>query len=128
MQIQKSTSALLFHLLFVLFVAGQTETHLPRSVPEKEGVSSAAIIQFLEAADKSKTSFHSFMLLRHGKVIAEGWWNPYRPDLLHTLYSTSKSFTATAVGFAVHEKLLSLDDKVKSFFPGQAPDTADIKL
>jgi len=128
MQIQKSTSALVFHLLFVLLVAGQTETHLPRSVPEKEGVSSAAIIQFLEAADKSKTSFHSFMLLRHGKVIAEGWWNPYRSDLLHTLYSTSKSFTATAVGFAVHEKLLSLDDKVKSFFPGQAPDTADIKL
>jgi CubicO group peptidase (beta-lactamase class C family) len=48
------------------------------------------------------------MLLRHGKVIAEGWWNPYRPDLKHTLYSCSKSFTATAVGFAVQEKLFSL--------------------
>src|SRR5260221_842213 len=63
------------------------------------------------------------MLLRHGKVIAEGWWNPYRPDLKHSLYSCSKSFTATAVGFAVNEKKLSLNDKVISFFPNDLPDT-----
>ena len=63
------------------------------------------------------------MLLRHGKVIAEGWWNPYRPDLKHTLYSLSKSFTATAVGFANAEHKLTLTDKVISFFPHQVPDT-----
>jgi CubicO group peptidase (beta-lactamase class C family) len=63
------------------------------------------------------------MFLRHGKVIAEGWWNPYKPELKHTLYSTSKSFTATAVGFAVSEKRLSVNDKVISFFPEALPDT-----
>jgi len=63
------------------------------------------------------------MIVRHGRVIAEGWWDPYSPDLKHTLYSTSKSFTSTAVGFAVTEKLLSVDDTVISFFPGQLPDT-----
>jgi CubicO group peptidase (beta-lactamase class C family) len=47
------------------------------------------------------------MVVRHGKVIAEGWWNPYAPNLKHTLYSTSKSFTAAAVGFAVTEKKLN---------------------
>ncbi len=63
------------------------------------------------------------MFLRHGKVIAEGWWDPYKPDLRHTLYSTSKSFTSTAVGFAVSEKLLTVNDKVISFFPDQLPDS-----
>ncbi|MBN1127275.1 MAG: serine hydrolase [Sedimentisphaerales bacterium] len=63
------------------------------------------------------------MMLRHGKVIAEGWWSPYRPDLKHTLYSTSKSFTATAVGFAVAEKRLTVDDKVITFFPDDLPET-----
>jgi CubicO group peptidase (beta-lactamase class C family) len=63
------------------------------------------------------------MFLRHGKVIAEGWWNPYKPELKHTLYSTSKSFTATAVGFAVSEKKLAVSDKVISFFPDALPDT-----
>jgi CubicO group peptidase (beta-lactamase class C family) len=63
------------------------------------------------------------MMLRHGKVIAEGWWKPYDPNLKHTMYSCSKSFTATAIGFAVSETLLTVHDKVISFFPNDLPDT-----
>ena len=115
--------SLLFAFFFFVNADAQKATMLPRSVPEAEGVSSDNITQFIDAASKSKTEFHSFMLLRHGKVIAEGWWNPYRSNLKHTLYSCSKSFTATAIGFAVQEKKLSLDDKVTSFFPNDLPDT-----
>lgn len=116
-------------LLVITFHAlAQPSMSLPRSTPEAEGVSSKAISDFIDAANKSKTEFHSFMLVRHGKVIAEGWWNPYRADLKHTLYSCSKSFTATAVGFAVNEKLLSVNDKVISFFPDQLPDTVSAFL
>lgn len=96
---------------------------LPRSTPEAEGVSSEALLTFLDSAAVSRHEFHSIMIVRHGKVISGGWWDPYRPDLRHTLYSVSKSFTSTAVGFAVTEKLLSLDDKVVSFFPDKLPDT-----
>jgi len=113
--------------LFIFLLSGckkeQVITSLPRSVPEAEGVSSQGIIDFLNAAAKSRHEFHSIMFLRHGKVIAEGWWNPYKPELRHTLYSTSKSFTATAVGLAVSEKRLSVNDKVISFFPDMLPDT-----
>ena len=114
-------------VLSFLFLLGFTGIHaqmtqaLARSIPEAEGISSEAITNFLEAVGKSKNEFHSFMMLRHGKVIAEGWWNPYRADLKHTLYSTSKSFTATAVGFAVSEKRLTVNDKVVSFFPNDVP-------
>ncbi len=94
---------------------------LTRATPESQGVDSEKLLEFVKAASESKHEFHSFMVLRHGKVLAEGWWNPYRPDLKHTMYSVSKSFTATAVGFAVTEKKLSLDDKVISFFPEQTP-------
>src|SRR4029453_8059257 len=114
---------LLFFLFLSVNVIAQKAGSLPRSVPEKEGVASDDIVKFLDAAVNSKTEFHSFMLLRHGKVIAEGWWNPYRADLKHTLYSCSKSFTATAIGFAVQEKKLSVNDKVISFFPNELPDT-----
>ena len=61
-------------------------------------------------------------------MVAEGWWNPYRPDLKHTMYSVSKSFTATAIGFAVSEKKLSVDDKVVSFFPDETPSQIDPNL
>lgn len=56
------------------------------------------------------------MLVRHGVVVAEGWWHPYRADTLHLLYSLSKSFTATAVGLAVAEGRLSVDDPIGKFF------------
>jgi CubicO group peptidase (beta-lactamase class C family) len=106
----------------------QVGKSLPRSVPEAEGVSSESIITFLDSVAVSKHEFHSFMFLRHGKVIAEGWWNPYRPDLKHTLNSASKSFTSTAIGFAIKEKKLSLDDQVASFFPTYLPDTISVFL
>jgi CubicO group peptidase (beta-lactamase class C family) len=115
-------------VIFLLFTIGsctkkQVGDSLPRSTPEAEGVSSQAIITFLDSAATSRHEFHSFMFLRHGKVIAEGWWNPYNPDLKHTLNSASKSFTSTAVGFAISEGKLSLDDKIVSFFPEYLPDT-----
>jgi hypothetical protein len=104
------------------------EKSLPRSVPEAEGVSSKAILTFLDSAKVRRHEFHSFMFLRHGKVIAEGWWNPYGPELKHVLNSASKSFTSTAVGFAVSEGKLKLDDKVISFFPEFLPDTVSENL
>jgi len=106
-------------LLLVTAISCKNEvyfaTSLPRSTPETEGVLSDGIITFLDSAVTSHNEFHSFMFMRHGKAIAEGWWDPYKPELKHTLYSTSKSFTSTAVGFAVSENLLSVDDKVISF-------------
>ncbi len=118
------TFILLFFALLTACSKNQTESNvLPQSTPEAEGVSSASIITFLDSAAKSSNELHGFVYLRHGKIIASGWWNPYQPDLRHTLYSTSKSFTATAVGFAVNEKLLTVEDKVISFFPDDLPDT-----
>jgi CubicO group peptidase (beta-lactamase class C family) len=121
-------SAVLLSAFLHLQLSAQPGNTLPRSTPEAEGVSANAISTFLDSVAGSKHEFHSFMLLRHGKVIAEGWWNPYSKDLRHTLYSLSKSFTATAVGFAKAEGKLSLDDKVVSFFPRELPDSGNAHL
>jgi CubicO group peptidase (beta-lactamase class C family) len=63
------------------------------------------------------------MFIRHGKVIAEGWWEPYGKEYKHLLYSASKTFTATGIGLAVSENRLKLTDKVISFFPYSLPDS-----
>jgi CubicO group peptidase (beta-lactamase class C family) len=94
---------------------------LPRGAPEAQGVSSAGILAFLGAIAASKHEFHSFMMVRHGHVIAEGWWAPYRKTARHMLYSLSKSFTSTAVGFAVTEGKFNVDALVTSFFPDDLP-------
>jgi CubicO group peptidase (beta-lactamase class C family) len=94
---------------------------LPRSAPEAQGISSSAILNFVEAVEKNVNEFHSFMLLRHGHVVAEGWWSPHAPDRPHMLFSLSKSFTSSAIGLAVAEGHLTVEDKVISFFPDDLP-------
>ena len=118
--------SLIFIISSVLIseLPGQVTVKLPRSTPEAEGVSSSGIIDFLNAVDTAgRVELHSFMFLRHGKVIAEGWWKPFGPDNKHLLYSASKTFTATGIGLAVSENRLKVTDKVYSFFPYSQPDT-----
>lgn len=97
------------------------DTGLPRSTPEEQGISSAAVLSFLSAADEQIDTLHSFMLVRHGHVVAEAWWAPETADKPHVLWSLSKSFTSTAVGLAAAEGKLDLDDPVLKFFPEGAP-------
>ncbi|MFH6982855.1 serine hydrolase domain-containing protein [Marinoscillum luteum] len=101
---------------------------LPRSTPEAEGISSLAISTLIDSMNLSNLGFHSIMIIRHGQVVAEGWWNPYREELKHSLYSLSKSFTSTAIGFAVQEGLLTVNDPVISFFPNDLPAEVSDRL
>ncbi len=101
---------------------------LPRSSPESQGVSSEHILRFIQTADQRIDSMHSFMMLRHGKVVAEAWWAPESADKPHVLWSLSKSFTSTAIGFAVSEGLLDIDDPVAKFFPESMPDNPSKEL
>lgn len=114
---KKLQSICLIILLLCSSLSSIFAQSLPRSTPEKEGISSAAIQQFLDSFDRSKHELHSVMIVRHGKVISEAWWSPYSADKKHTMYSVSKSWTSTAVGFAIDEKLFGLDDKVIDIFP-----------
>ena len=119
--------------LFVIILAllGTSTTlaaGLPRSSPEAQGVQSSAIQAFVDAADKDIDALHSFMLVRHGHVVAEGWWAPYSAEAPHMLFSLSKSFTSTAVGLAVAEGKLSVDDPVLKFFPDDVPSDPSANL
>jgi CubicO group peptidase (beta-lactamase class C family) len=71
---------------------------------------------------------HSLVIARHGQTAASGWYAPYRSAAPQLLYSLSKSFTSTAVGFAVADGKLRLSDKVIDFFPDRAPSSISENL
>jgi CubicO group peptidase (beta-lactamase class C family) len=99
---------------------------LPVGTPAEQGVDPRGIEEFLdalEAADDIEP--HSLMILRHGRVVASGWWAPYTAERPHLLYSLSKSFTSTAAGLAAAEGLLDLDAPVISYFPEFEADITD---
>jgi CubicO group peptidase (beta-lactamase class C family) len=126
----KTESLAVFVFLAISFgdAAARASSPLPRSSPEAQGVSSADVLAFIVAADRNIDAMNSFMLVRHGHVVAEGWWSPYSAPDPHSLYSLSKSFTSTAVGLAIAEGKLSLDDEVLKFFPDDAPAKPDSHL
>ncbi|MCI5699914.1 MAG: beta-lactamase family protein [Lachnospiraceae bacterium] len=68
-----------------------------------------------------KKNVHSMMITRHNKVIAEGWWSPYKAEYNHIQYSVSKSFVGTAIGIAVTKGLLNINafvlDILKNVLP-----------
>jgi CubicO group peptidase (beta-lactamase class C family) len=99
---------------------------LPTSTPSAEGIDAAGVEAFLDGLESTPgVEPHSIVLVRRGSVVTQGWWAPYSADRVHLLYSLSKSFTSTAVAFAVDEGLLGLDDTVLSHFPELDADVTD---
>ncbi|MFF8012664.1 serine hydrolase [Streptomyces sp. NPDC007929] len=91
---------------------------LPASDPAAQGVDASGVHAFLDALEAApEIEPHSLMIMRHGHLVASGWWAPYTPERLHLLYSLSKSFTGTAAALAEAEGLLDFDAPVISYFP-----------
>ena len=93
------------------------DCNLEHCTPEQVGVKSSAITAFINEINENNLGLQSFTVVRHDKVCAQGFFKPYNKDIPHVLYSMSKSVTSTAVGFAVSEGLINLNDRVVKFFP-----------
>ena len=89
--------------------------------PESQGIPSAAVAAFLKEMKECRFPLHSYILMRHGKIVAEGYVPPFTADRKHRMYSISKSFTSVAIGMLITEGRLSLQDKVADFFPEYLP-------
>lgn len=99
---------------------------LPVSPPAEQGVDARGVTAFVEAADRlPDVQLHGLVVVRHGHVVARGAWAPYRADAPARVYSVSKAFTTTALGLAVAEGLVGLDDEVLSYFPELDGDVTD---
>lgn len=102
---------------------------LPRSAPDEQDVPTALLNHFYrKMASLPQVDIHHMMVLRHGKVIGEVHAAPYRATDLHTLYSASKTVTALAVGLAVDDGLLTVDDKVSKHVRDKMPATLSPQL
>ncbi|MBQ6528155.1 MAG: serine hydrolase [Clostridia bacterium] len=91
---------------------------LERVTPESVGISSRKLLEMVKSLEKI-TEMHGLMVARHGKVILEGWWKPYTADLPHICHSFGKSYVGTAVGLAITEGYLHLDDHITDLFAGE---------
>lgn len=94
--------------------------------PENAGVDSKEIVEFFNDMKENGLEFHSFMVVRNGKIACEFYRAPFNAETPHSVYSVSKSFTSTAVGIAIGEGYFSLDTRLVDIFPEY--DTGDERL
>ena len=115
---------LLLSAVLLLSCNGRTyvqDASFQRSIPEKEAVMTEGVLSFIEEVEAQDIDMHSLMILRYGKVITEAYWHPYKASTRHIMHSVSKTFASTAIGFAVQEGLLTVDDRLVDIFPDQLP-------
>ncbi|NNC13595.1 beta-lactamase family protein [Planctomonas sp. JC2975] len=84
-------------------------------------MSSLGLEALLDRLGERSIECHSIMVVRHGRVVAEGWWAPYSADRPHLLYSLTKSFTSIAVGLAISDGALQLDSRIVDVLPDHVP-------
>ncbi|MBQ7916392.1 MAG: serine hydrolase [Firmicutes bacterium] len=94
---------------------------LPMVSPESVGLDSGAILAYLKKLEHHGHCMHGFIILRHGKIAAEGYYAPHKQEWKHRMYSTSKSFVSVAIGMLQDEGKLSIYDTIASYFPEKLP-------
>ena len=85
-------------------------------LPEKMGIKSEAIFEYVKKLEDSRLFTHDMIIMRHGKIIYEAYWKPFHEEFQHRMYSVSKSFVSIAIGFLIQEGKISLDDKLEKYF------------
>lgn len=103
---------------------------LPRAIPEDMGLHSADVLSFFDQMTSfgPQSECHSAIVMRHGCVVGEAYPRPFRPEYSQTLYSCSKTFAAVAVGIAISQNRLSLDDRVAAILHTSLPDSVSPEL
>lgn len=92
-----------------------------KASPESAGIPGDAIIQFTKRLAARGIPMHSLLLMRHDKLVFEGYYAPCSADTLHRMFSISKSFTSIAIGLLAEEGRLSLEDPIIKHFPEKLP-------
>ena len=86
------------------------------SAPEEQGMSSEQLARLVDFG--ALNDMDSLLVTRHGRIVLEATYAPFRAGLKHHVYSATKSVTSTLVGMALGDGLLdSTDRRIVDFFP-----------
>lgn len=93
----------------------------PTASPREVGIPEEAVLELLNRLEKTGIPMHALLIMRHGKLVTEGYYAPFGPDMLHRMFSICKSLNALAIGLLEAEGKLQLDDKIVDYFPDKVP-------
>ena len=86
------------------------------SSPEEQGMSSEVLARLVESG--AFNNLDSLLIARHGKIVLEATYAPFRGGLKHRINSSTKAVSGSLIAIALEQGVLdSLDRRVVDFFP-----------
>ncbi len=101
---------------------------MDHKTPESMGIPSGRIEAYLRLLDDAHLSTHNVLIARGDHILFETYVPPFHRDFLHREYSVTKSFVSLAIGFALNDGLLSLDDPISKYFAEELIGQTDENL
>ena len=92
----------------------------PRSTAEARGLDPAKLARLVQEIDNGERfpDLHGLLIVRHGYLVVEEYFDGWSAGRLHTQQSVSKSFTSALVGIAIEQGAMrGVEEKVLDFFP-----------
>jgi CubicO group peptidase (beta-lactamase class C family) len=86
------------------------------TTPEKAGVDSTGLASMVD--NLQSQNVHSFVLVRNGDIIAEGYNADHDDTSIQDIYSVAKSITSALIGKAIDDKLIEdVDQPISDYLP-----------
>ena len=85
--------------------------------PEKAGIPSHKVIEFMDGLERFGINLHSFILMKGDDVFAECYRKPFKQDEPHRMYSVSKTFAAMTTGILIGDGLIDINAPMIKYFP-----------
>ncbi|WP_373975308.1 beta-lactamase family protein [Chitinibacter sp. SCUT-21] len=113
-------------LCIILFSHCALAADLPSASPESQGIDSAQLDAALKDIKSIDAAIDSVLIMRNGKVVLESYFYPYQADVLHPLFSVTKSVTSTLLGVSLQQqKLKNLNQTIQPFFANKLKPESD---
>ncbi|MCJ7681430.1 MAG: beta-lactamase family protein, partial [Candidatus Aminicenantes bacterium] len=88
--------------------------------PSEQGLDADTLTELVDLIREGKRypRIHSLLVVRHGCLVVEEYFNNWKADRQHMLQSVTKSFTSALIGIAIARgEIKSVDEKILDFFP-----------
>jgi CubicO group peptidase (beta-lactamase class C family) len=96
----------------------------PVSTPEEQGMDSGGLARLIETVGTYKQD--SFLIIRHGRIVAEAYFAPYVAGISHDLRSVTKSVVGTLTAIQLQKGILdSVDHPVMDVFADKQIQNVD---
>lgn len=132
-----SLTLLVISLLLCPGVSARAEVFVwPEASPEEVDIDPGMIADLVAAINRGDYGrLKSLLILRHGRLVHEQYFNGYRRDQLMPLYSVTKSWASALTGIGIGRgDLPGVDASIDQVFPGYAnifsldPEKSSIRL